>query len=139
MSRMSENVGASTSRNPNGLHGLYGDKFTLFLQRKIILLSFSILEQISTWQISSLIKHTSYAVSSTRILRYRSGFMYFPSVFCGIILICLDAYLLLMTQIYYCKPVSSRIITQHSGIIILFHIICQMDITLKMSKKGYRF
>jgi hypothetical protein len=28
MSRMSENVGASTSRNPKGLHGLYRDKFT---------------------------------------------------------------------------------------------------------------
>jgi hypothetical protein len=27
MSRMSENVGASTSRNPKGLHGLYGDNF----------------------------------------------------------------------------------------------------------------
>jgi hypothetical protein len=26
---MSENVGASTSRNPKGLYGLYGDKFTL--------------------------------------------------------------------------------------------------------------
>jgi hypothetical protein len=26
---MSENVGASTSRNPKGLHGLYGDNFTL--------------------------------------------------------------------------------------------------------------
>jgi hypothetical protein len=29
MSRMSENVGASTSRNPKGLHGLYADNFTL--------------------------------------------------------------------------------------------------------------
>jgi hypothetical protein len=29
MSRMSENVGASTSRNPKGLHGLYRDSFTL--------------------------------------------------------------------------------------------------------------
>jgi hypothetical protein len=29
MSRMSENVGASTSRNLKGLHGLYGDNFTL--------------------------------------------------------------------------------------------------------------
>jgi hypothetical protein len=29
MSRMSENVGASTSRNPKGLHGLYGDNFFL--------------------------------------------------------------------------------------------------------------
>jgi hypothetical protein len=29
MSRISENVGASTSRNPKGLHGLYGDNFTL--------------------------------------------------------------------------------------------------------------
>jgi hypothetical protein len=26
---MSENVGASTSRNPKGLHGLYTDNFTL--------------------------------------------------------------------------------------------------------------
>jgi hypothetical protein len=25
---MSENVGASTSHNPKGLHGLYGDNFT---------------------------------------------------------------------------------------------------------------
>jgi hypothetical protein len=25
---MSENVGASTSRNPEDLHGLYGDNFT---------------------------------------------------------------------------------------------------------------
>jgi hypothetical protein len=29
MSRMSEDVGASTSRNPKGLHGLYRDTFTL--------------------------------------------------------------------------------------------------------------
>jgi hypothetical protein len=31
VSRMSENVGASTSRNPKGLHGLYGDNFTFTL------------------------------------------------------------------------------------------------------------
>jgi hypothetical protein len=29
--RMSENVGASTSRNPKGLHGLYKDNFTFYL------------------------------------------------------------------------------------------------------------
>jgi hypothetical protein len=29
MSRISENMGASTSRNPKGLHGLYRDNFTL--------------------------------------------------------------------------------------------------------------
>jgi hypothetical protein len=29
--RMSENVGALTSRNPKGLHGLYGDNFTSFI------------------------------------------------------------------------------------------------------------
>jgi hypothetical protein len=29
MSRMSENVGVSTSRNPKGLHCLYRDNFTL--------------------------------------------------------------------------------------------------------------
>jgi hypothetical protein len=28
VSRMSENVGASTSRNPEGLHGLYRENFT---------------------------------------------------------------------------------------------------------------
>jgi hypothetical protein len=28
VSRMSEKVGASTSRNPKGLHGLYRDNFT---------------------------------------------------------------------------------------------------------------
>jgi hypothetical protein len=28
---MSENVGASISRNPKGLHGLYGDNFTFTL------------------------------------------------------------------------------------------------------------
>jgi hypothetical protein len=28
---MSENVGASTSRNPKGLHGLYGENFTFTL------------------------------------------------------------------------------------------------------------
>jgi hypothetical protein len=28
--RMSENVGASTYRNPKGLHGLYRDKFTCY-------------------------------------------------------------------------------------------------------------
>jgi hypothetical protein len=27
---MSENVGASTSSNPKGLHGLYGDNFTFY-------------------------------------------------------------------------------------------------------------
>jgi hypothetical protein len=31
MSRMSENVGALTSRNPKGLHGLYRDNFTFTL------------------------------------------------------------------------------------------------------------
>jgi hypothetical protein len=30
VSRMSENVGASTSRNPKGLHGLYRDNFTFY-------------------------------------------------------------------------------------------------------------
>jgi hypothetical protein len=30
--RISENVGASTSRNPKGLHGLYGDNFTFILR-----------------------------------------------------------------------------------------------------------
>jgi hypothetical protein len=30
VSRMSENVGASTSRNRKGLHGLYRDNFTLY-------------------------------------------------------------------------------------------------------------
>jgi hypothetical protein len=29
VSRMSENVGASTAHNPKGLHGLYRDNFTL--------------------------------------------------------------------------------------------------------------
>jgi hypothetical protein len=31
VSRISENVGASTSRNPKGLHGLYRDNFTFYL------------------------------------------------------------------------------------------------------------
>jgi hypothetical protein len=31
MSRMSESVGASTSRNPKSLHGLYRDSFTFTL------------------------------------------------------------------------------------------------------------
>jgi hypothetical protein len=31
MSRMSENVGASTSRNPKSLHGLYRENFNFFL------------------------------------------------------------------------------------------------------------
>jgi hypothetical protein len=31
VSRMSENVGASTSRNPKGLHSLHKDNFTLSL------------------------------------------------------------------------------------------------------------
>jgi hypothetical protein len=38
MSRMSENVGASTSRNPKALHGLYRDSFTFthgFLSTKL--------------------------------------------------------------------------------------------------------
>jgi hypothetical protein len=30
MNRISENVGASTSRNPKGLHGLYMDNVTFF-------------------------------------------------------------------------------------------------------------
>jgi hypothetical protein len=39
VSRMSEDVGASTSRNPKGLHGLYGDNFTFkFLGQLIITL-----------------------------------------------------------------------------------------------------
>jgi hypothetical protein len=38
MSRMSENVGASTSRNPKGLHGLYGDNIT-FIEAWIRFLS----------------------------------------------------------------------------------------------------
>jgi hypothetical protein len=33
MCRMSENVGASTSRNPKGLHGLYRDNFTFLPYR----------------------------------------------------------------------------------------------------------
>jgi hypothetical protein len=30
---MSENVGASTSHNPKGLHGLYRENFTLLLNK----------------------------------------------------------------------------------------------------------
>jgi hypothetical protein len=37
--RMSENVGASTSRNPKGLHGLYRDNFTFIIIIIIIILS----------------------------------------------------------------------------------------------------
>jgi hypothetical protein len=36
MSRMSENVGPSTSRNPKGLHCLYRDNFTFYLTVFII-------------------------------------------------------------------------------------------------------
>jgi hypothetical protein len=32
VSRMSENVGASTSRNPKGLHGLYRGNFTFTIE-----------------------------------------------------------------------------------------------------------
>jgi hypothetical protein len=32
---MSENVGASTSRNPKGLHGLYGDNFTFIIEVRL--------------------------------------------------------------------------------------------------------
>jgi hypothetical protein len=32
VSRMSENVGASTSHNPKGLHGLYRDNFTFYIK-----------------------------------------------------------------------------------------------------------
>jgi hypothetical protein len=32
MSRMSENVGASTSRNPKGLHGRYKENFTFYCE-----------------------------------------------------------------------------------------------------------
>jgi hypothetical protein len=35
---MSENVGASTSRNPKGLHGLYRDNFTLLFTSYIFFL-----------------------------------------------------------------------------------------------------
>jgi hypothetical protein len=35
VSRMSENVGASTSHNSNGLHGLYRDKLTFTFTSKI--------------------------------------------------------------------------------------------------------
>jgi hypothetical protein len=36
MSRISENVGAPTSRNPKGLHGLYRDNFTFTLLRFLL-------------------------------------------------------------------------------------------------------
>jgi hypothetical protein len=32
VSRISENVGTSTSRNPKGLHGLYKDSFALLMK-----------------------------------------------------------------------------------------------------------
>jgi hypothetical protein len=35
MSRMSENVGASTARNPKGLHGLYREIFTYFFSWRV--------------------------------------------------------------------------------------------------------
>jgi hypothetical protein len=41
MSRMSENVGASTSRNPNGLHGLYSDSSTTSTTTTIITITVS--------------------------------------------------------------------------------------------------
>jgi hypothetical protein len=42
MSRMSENMGAPTFRNPKGLHGLYRDNFFFY---------------ISSWHRAYLIKH----------------------------------------------------------------------------------
>jgi hypothetical protein len=35
---MSENVEASNSRNPEGLHGLYGDNFTYTLPIKVVVI-----------------------------------------------------------------------------------------------------
>jgi hypothetical protein len=42
MSRMSENVGASTSRNPKGLHGLYRDNFTFLFYVQVMQVIFSL-------------------------------------------------------------------------------------------------
>jgi hypothetical protein len=33
---MSENVGASTYRNPKGFHGLYGDNFTFIISYRYV-------------------------------------------------------------------------------------------------------
>jgi hypothetical protein len=42
-SRMSENVGASTSRKPNGLHGLYRKNFTFYLTiDSLLMLNFAL-------------------------------------------------------------------------------------------------
>jgi hypothetical protein len=65
MSRMSEYVGASTSRNPKGLHVLYGDNFT-FLHH---LPSFGILPvcyQLSTKGALLGVKMTTPPLSSVK-------------------------------------------------------------------------
>jgi hypothetical protein len=52
---MSENVGASTSRNPKGLHGLYREDFTLFyfLYIRKVESHVQITDRCAPWKISS--------------------------------------------------------------------------------------
>jgi hypothetical protein len=45
---MSENVGASTSRNHKGLHGLYGDNFTLPYQDVVKMIAQNVKEIATT-------------------------------------------------------------------------------------------
>jgi hypothetical protein len=49
VSRMFENAGASTSRNPVGLHGLYRDNFTFTLPYHTILYCMSLSIQNIGW------------------------------------------------------------------------------------------
>jgi hypothetical protein len=44
---MSENVGASISRNPKGLHGLYRDNFTFYAaENKLLKMFFRVLSAV---------------------------------------------------------------------------------------------
>jgi hypothetical protein len=55
VSRMSENVGASTSQNPKGLHGLYRDSFTFTSNTNVCCVEFSIVQclgQLNTYYVS---------------------------------------------------------------------------------------
>jgi hypothetical protein len=62
---MSENAGASTSRNPKGLHGLYRDNFTFYLyyinntidskKKKYLLINFTAMREAKKEKYKTLI------------------------------------------------------------------------------------
>jgi hypothetical protein len=135
VSRMSENVGASTPRNPKGLHGLYTDNFTFtfiftFIGDYLHVISSSTRVQVVLSPICSLISfcdvwvlkllmRVGILMLSMNVLPYSvicSKFDFFTHICCICFVLCEDitypCYCILMFFLYYGSLSTSWCLSQ---------------------------